>query len=242
MPVADTSQSDVSVPGNYNGLLYLTITLLSLATVISVAVSFYLYKWRRILLSQPNTIVPEEWAKYLVGIGKDLEQFGTAVNRELESVSREAQMNTSKISSMTDTYMELQTSLDRKDNEIKRLRSGYDAEIFRRFISRFARIEQTVDEFLLDDAEQESLLMLRALFEDAFDECGVSKFEPAIGDDYRKSKNKVADNPKTRTTTNVEEEFLIAEVLEPGYQLQTGEEHMVIIPSKVIIYKLVIKD
>lgn len=220
-----------------NVFLYAVIVILSLATLISVAISFYLYKWRRILLSNSNMVVPEEWAKYLQDLGKGLDEFSRAVGGGLERVSVEAKNNTDKISNMTDTYMELQSALDEKDQEIRRLKDGYDAEIFRRFISRFVRIEQSVEDIILEEGESEALNQLKMLFVDAFDECGVSKYEPAIGEDYRKAIG-VSDNPKTIATDNPDEEFLIAEILEPGYRLSAGASQKVIIPSKVRIYTL----
>ena len=220
-----------------NTFLYVTLSILSLTTLLSIAISFYLYKWRRILLSNNNMVVPEEWAKYLKKVGKSMEGFRKSVGDDLQRVANATNNNTEKISNMTDTYMELQSALDEKDAEIKRLKKGYDAEIFRRFILRFARIEQTIDDIILEDGEKEFLSHLKRLFEDAFDECGVSKYEPVIGEDYRKAIG-VSDNPKTIATSNPDEEFLISEVLESGYQLNTAINKEVIIPAKVRIYKL----
>ena len=193
------------------------------------------------MLLNENMVVPEEWAKYLQQIGKGYKGFGEAIGASMKNVAGEMNSNTEKITNMTETYMELQSALDEKDKEIKRLKGGYDAEIFKRFISRFIRIEQTVDDFILEDESNESLDQLRRLFEDAFDECGVSKFNPTIGEDYRTAAG-VADNPKTEITNDPEEEFLISEVLESGYQLNAGEDCKVIVPSKVRIYKIEISE
>ena len=46
------------------------IVALSITTLLAVAVSFYLYRWRRILRSSPHMLVPEElgaWLKLLAG-------------------------------------------------------------------------------------------------------------------------------------------------------------------------------
>lgn len=203
----------------------------------SVAITFYLYRWRKILLSNPNTVVPEEWAKYLQNVGKNLHNLSDTVEGKLQRVVSASVDQTSKIANMTETYMELQGALDEKDKEVSRLKEGYDSEIFRRFIVRFARVDQALDDFITDSGESEEYTQLKRLFEDAFEECGVTKNSPAIGDDYRTAKG-VSDNPKTESTDNPDLEFQISEVIESGYELNAGAGSRTIIPSKVRIYKL----
>lgn len=218
-------------------VLYIAIVALSLATLISVSISFYLYKWRKILLANKNVAMPETWVGEIIELRKYTLKMTDLFGENLGRVVLEAKNNTVKIDNMTDTYMELHSALDDKDEEIKRLKSGYDAEIFRRFIGRFARIDQAVEDYLREEDGVESLTQIRRLLEDAFDECGVSKFEPEIGEDYRRVDG-IVDNPKTEATTDSSKEFLISEVLEAGYRLDTGSDKQVIIPSKVRIFRM----
>jgi len=220
-----------------NALLYIVIMILALTTLLSVGISFYLYKWRKILLENNQFVVPEEWAKCLRSLDESVGELNQTIGSGLQVVGAESKSNSEKISAMTETYMELQDVLDQKDKEIKRLKTGYDAVIFKRFVRRFARIEQSIDDFIFEDGETEQLIMLRRLFEDAFDECGVCKFSPEIGEDYRRA-NGVSDNPKSKKTDNAEDEFKISEVLEAGYKLGAGADEEVIIPAKVRIFKL----
>lgn len=223
------SQSTISFP-------YTLITILSLTTLASVGISFYLYYWRKILLADDYTAVPEKWAKSLIDIRKGMDEFRADLTSGMNYVANETNNNTTKLSSMIETHLELQSALDDRDKEIKRLKSGYDAEIFRRFISRFIRIDQTVDDFIIHDGATESLSQIQRLFEDALDECGVSKFEPSVGNDYRKT-NGIADNPKTKPTDKQDEDFRIVEILETGYQINTNIGNDVIIPAKVRIFR-----
>ncbi len=242
-PIETSQDKDTTYADAYPISIILSIVLIALSftTLISVGISFYLYRWRKILLANNNMIVPEEWAKTIQGVGKSLTSFGKGVSEHLSNVANETNNNTVKISNMIETYMQLQSALDEKDAEIKRLKTGYDAEIFRKFISRFIRIDQTIDDFINEDGETPDLLQLRRLFEDALDECGISKFSPIIGENYRSAKG-VSDNPKTILTDDPTKEFLITEVIEAGYQLNNGQENNIIIPSKVKINKLVRGD
>ena len=239
--IVSTIQEDlekkITVESQEHDYMIFIVIILSLTTMLSISISFYLYKWRKILLSNPNMVVPEEWAKHLMAMGNNINNINATVTKTLGSVKNETSNNTVKISQMTDTYMELQLALDEKDNEIKRLKKGYDAEIFKRFISRFVRIEQSLDDFISEEGEMESYTFLKRLFEDAFEECGVYKFKPDIGEDYRKAIG-VADNPKKEKTTEPTQDFKIFEVIEEGYQVVNGDVTDVIIPAKVKIYRL----
>jgi hypothetical protein len=231
-----SAKSERSAYSHY-GSLYLIIGILAIGFSLSVSITFYLYRWRKILLSNPNTVVPEEWAKFLQDVGKKLHFLSGTVENNLKRVVSTSLDQTSKISNMTNTYMELQNALYEKDQEISRLKKGYDAEIFRRFIVRFARIEQSLDDFLIDNDESEEYSQLKRLFEDAFEECGVTRSSLSVGDDYRTAIG-VSDNPKTENTDDPKLEFKISEIIESGYELNTGIGDRTIIPSKVRIYKI----
>lgn len=235
--LVETVQPDVRA-SNPSEFLYITIVILSISTLIAVGISFYLYKWRRILLANPNSVVPEEWAKYLQSVGDRVTQLSSIMDENLIRVSQESRLNTERIENMTKTYMELQEVLDEKDKEIARFKDGYDAEIFRRFIGRFARVDQALEDLISDGGESEELSLIKRLLEDAFEECGVEKTSPNIGDDYR-TVGGVSDNPKLQRTNDPSLEFQIVEVIECGYELNTGVERKSIIPSKVRIYKYV---
>jgi len=216
--------------------LIIVVIFLSISTAISAGISYYLYRWRKILLSKPELLVPEEWAKYLQHVGKGLEKVADSVNRNMNDIKNAAHDNSKRITNMTETYMVLQEALDEKDQQIKRYKNGYDAEIFKKFINRFARVDQAVDDFLLDDKENKELIGLKRLMGDAFEECGVERFSPEIGEDYRRASG-VSDNPKVIKTPNKELDFKIAEIVEHGYSLNAGQEAITIIPSKVRVYK-----
>ncbi len=222
---------------DHSSTLFITIILLSITCLISIAITFYLYRWRRILISQPNTLVPEEWGHYLKSVGDGLGVLNSSTEKNLQGLINSNTDLSSRISNMTSTYMDLQTVLDEKDKEIKRLKDGYDADIFRKYIARFARVEQTLSDMISEDPENSNLVSLERLFEDAFAECGVEKYQPEIGSDYRTAKC-VSDKPKVEITSDPTLEFKISEIIEAGYELISGMKSITIIPSKVKIYKL----
>jgi hypothetical protein len=216
--------------------VYISLIFMAMATIFSVAVSFYLYRWRKILISKPNAMVPEEWGKYLHQVGSDVSALTNSLNINLSAVVSKTCENSEKVANMTETYMALQGALDEKDAEIRRLKKGYDAEIFRKFLLRFVRVGQAIDDFIdSDEVEVRQLEQLKRLLEDAFDECGVEIYHPEVGDDYRNAEG-VADNPKTINTVNNDDDFKIAEVIASGYRLRVGETFDCIVPAKVRVF------
>jgi len=215
----------------------LPIIILSIVLLISISINFYLYRIKRYIMNNKQILVPEEWGKYLDSVGDNVGKLENSLNKNIDYIIPQISEILKKIVEMTETYMTLHNSLDEKDSEIRRLKKGYDTEIFHKFIYRFIRVDQLIEDYLsTGEYNQNSLEQIKRLLNDAFDECDVESFSPKIGDDYRRTFG-VADNPNRIKTEKLEEEFLIAEVLENGYRLRRGSDYEVILPSKVSIYR-----
>jgi molecular chaperone GrpE (heat shock protein) len=221
-----------------SGVSGLIIAIISLAiiSILSLSITFWLYRWRRRISEKNEIVVPESWHANSDRHDKNLKIQQKRIG-ELESVlenlishSKELQKN---IEGMTDTFLRLQGALDEKDKEIKRLQGGYDAEIFRRFLNRFIRVDQVIEDSLGEEnIDLDSLLGIRQILEDAFDECGLCPFEPELKQNYAEADG-VADNPKIIPNQDPSVVGTIVEVREKGYRLHTGE---IIRPAKVSIY------
>lgn len=240
---SSNSDSSYELPNPYLGAnrwLLATLIVMSISTVVAITVSFYLYYWRRILLSQPDLVVPERWAQYLHGVGRNVEVLGRDIDTLEDSfalgirqLTERSSIHSKQISDMAETFMTFQNAIDERDTEIRRLKKGYDAEIYRKFLNRFIRVSQSANDCLRSTtAEHEQWKQIRRLFEDAFDECGVEVYEPPLGVDYRNIEG-IADMPRIKQSEKLEDAFKIAEVVEAGYRLRGGE---VIVPAKVTIF------
>jgi cell division protein FtsB len=144
------------------------------------------------------------------------------------------------IKDMNDTFMTLKASLDQKDEEISRLKDGYDATIFRGFILRFTRVDKVLKENLKDKKYSlDALEDIQIQMEDALAECSIEIFSPALGADFKTSEG-VADNPKQIDTTDKNKNLTIAEVIQPGYRRRlpnsNDDDFQIITEAKVAIY------
>jgi hypothetical protein len=223
---------------NQRVIQWISISLLvmSIACIISVTISFYLYRWRRILLSKPSLIVPEKWGKHMMDMEQSVVRLTKLHKQGIDNLSEKSFAQTSKIDNMIDTFMAMRHSLDEKDAEIRRLKKNYDTEVFRKFLYRFIRVDQSLADFIEDEMyEAENLQLLKRLMEDALDECSVELFVPNVGDDYRRVDG-IADNPKIVKTEDVGDDYKIAEVLQAGYKIRGSDDNQPIVPAKVKIF------
>ncbi|MBL6934417.1 MAG: hypothetical protein ISR48_03305 [Alphaproteobacteria bacterium] len=216
--------------------VFISLSVMAIVTLAAVAISFYLYRWRGILLSNPHLVVPEEFGAWINDLSKRIGGFTQEVASGIGNIGDQGRETHQGIANLSETFMTMQGALDEREEEIRRLKKGYDAHIYRKFVSRFIRVDQTVEDFQrAGGADQTGLEQIRRLLGDSFAECGVECFQPQIGEDYRKADG-IADKPKTVKADRPEDDFKIAEVLESGYLIRSTEGAEVIIPAKVRIY------
>ncbi len=217
--------------------LIFALIALSIATLVSIATAFYLYRWRRIILGKPYLLSPEHLAAQVLALEERVAETARSQAEDtakLEAASREAQ---SALERMVQTHMALQPKLDEKDREIQKLRAGLEASLFKRFVRRFVRADLSLtDRIKSGSAGTESLQALSALLEDALAESGVERFAPPIGIDYRHAEG-VADNPELLPTIDETRAFLIADIRRPGYRFIEGAGDRIVIPAEVTVYE-----
>lgn len=218
------------------GWVPLMLGTLSLASLIASLMAFALYRARHDVSITPRPFVPTDGENVLIGIGEQVANLTDSLARGIGDSTRMTSENSDKLAHMLDTFTTLRTALDEKDDEIRRFKKGYDAEIFRRFLSRFIRVDQATRDFIaVGKVSDDQLRHLQRLLEDAFDECGIESFQPTVGDDYRTAPG-IADNPKATPSKNPADAFKIAEVIEVGYRLRNGKGYEIIKPARVKIF------
>jgi hypothetical protein len=218
-----------------NTLLWLAVIIMAFATAVSVAISFYLYRWRRIIISDQALLVPESLISEFRSLDSSLARHQKSVTEMARVIAERITYSAQTAAQVLDASTTWQRALDERDSEIRRLRAGYDTELFRRLIVRFARVKNAAEIFQAEnDFGPKSLNQINRLLDDAFDECGVERYRPEIGEDYRTAKG-VADNPAQIPTDRPEAAFRIEEIISAGYRSRSGEQYAVIVPAEVSI-------
>jgi molecular chaperone GrpE (heat shock protein) len=227
-----------------DALVLSALFAMAVATSIAVITSYYFYRWRRFLSLEGNVVtIPEELIARIAAVSKELRAIqSTIVTTGADQTKQDAQLSqqiekTNKsVSQLFETMVSLQTALDQRDAEIKRLKQGYDAELIRRFVARFIRVKTAIlDADSNEAANPNTINQISRLLDDALDECGVEEFRPRIGEDFRLAAG-VADNPRVVETKDANQNFKIVDVLEPGFRFRNRAKDDIIISAKVSIF------
>ena len=237
--VGTNSSSHNSVVG-----LIIAIVCLTLVAVLAICIALWLYLWRKRIEATPGgrrLIVPETWESVSDEHNKKLDdqtkEVGELATVTASAISDLVQHNLDlqkQIESVAEGYATLQNHLDTQDAEIARLKSGYDAAIFRRFLNRFIRVHTPMQEALNESSiDVQEFEQIKELLEDALEECGLKPLVPTIGEHYSQARG-VADHPKLVANDDPERTGTICEILEHGYQLEENGE--VIRTAKVSVY------
>ena len=240
---SNSTDNNISIHNSVAGLI-IAIVCLTIVAVLAICIAMWLYLWRKRIEATPGgrrLIVPETWESVSDEHNKKLDDQ-TKVVGELATVTASAisdlvQHNLDlqkQIESVAEGYATLQNHLDTQDAEIARLKSGYDAAIFRRFLNRFIRVHTPMQEALNESSiDVQEFEQIKELLEDALEECGLKPLVPTIGEHYSQARG-VADHPKLIANDDPERTGTICEILEHGYQLEENGE--VIRTAKVSVY------
>ncbi len=141
-----------------------------------------------------------------------------------------------ELSNYSDSLLSMQRTLSERESENERLKRGYDNAIFRKFITPFVRLDQSIAYLKSKSPTSSNLESIHRLLKDALMDSNVESFTPEIGSDYRKAFG-VTDHPKIQETHIQEEDYTIAEVLENGYLIQGSDKNEVLIPAHVVVLR-----
>ena len=235
----DIEKSSINKEGKTSQIIILILAFCVLALSLS---TFYLYRWRIILSNKDGKefIKPEDYNQIMNNFYTSFKQHEEKLNLLDQNISNQGNSTEEKINNMISTFMAMQKKLDEQDLEIKRLKKGYDSEIYKKFLMRFIRVNQIVNDNIKDidnDTESKLLNRIKLRLDDALEECNVESFEPSIGSNI-KDLNPDDFELITENTTDNFNDGEIIEVIEEGYKLITSDnQYNVLIPTKIKIYK-----
>ena len=235
-PASGDEAIPVSSTSDQFGLI-IAIGCLALITILSLSITFWLYRWRKRFTEKYEIVVPEDWHAVSDLHNNKLNKQEVRIDQLTQALNRLG-ADTGElrkiIGNMIESYLSLQGHIDTQDKEIARLREGYDAEIFRRFLNRFIRVDKAIQGYVDEGSiDLEGLDQIKQILEDAFNECGLKVLEPTLGQDYAQTDG-VADNPRKIPNQDPALVGKIAEVRECGYQLQ--ETGKIVQTAKVSVY------
>jgi len=132
---------------------------------------------------------------------------------------------TSKLDDVLESLGIFHQELTKKDTDIKRLKEGGDAIVFKRYLGRFLRVlrkmEDQAEDMERNGQDATMLKQFAELLEDALFECGLKRYRPDIDSKYQDAPG-VADRPKEIPTDDPAKHLHIAEILCEGFVMHTA--------------------
>ena len=218
-------------------MLIIVISILIMCLLISVIFNRALFKWRRSISDEQISIIPSELISVLERQNKSMSHLSKNIDSKMNDISKNNQ-------ELAEIFSNLRSALNEKDEEIKRYKSGYDLEIFRKFLIRFIHANEALEDLMSQlsiesDDQNDDLIIemteVKELLEYALKQTEVEKFSPSIGQDIREAFG-LDEQYRTKPAQKPEQIMTIAEVRECGYRVKTPDDYVCIIPAKVVVY------
>ena len=226
-----------------------------LALLVSIFLNVMLLKWRRSVEVGTEAIIPSNLLGIVEGhSSQQVKKMSGLINqqasfmKELEKVLNDvfsrfltdSGETKSSVLEMLQSFSSLQNALKENDKEIDRLRQGYDYEVYKRFIGRFIRLQTYIGEEIDDISrgEGEALQSLKEMHEvvqEALANAGLVAYTPEVGEGVQESDG-LDENYKLRPADQPEQILTIAEVIEPGWYLNTPDGIKYVKKARVAVY------
>tara|TARA_A100001015_G_scaffold277502_1_gene336752 strand:- start:884 stop:1753 length:870 start_codon:yes stop_codon:yes gene_type:complete len=239
----EKSEAASSLGAIYYLMAGITIFALILAAIACfVAIKFYL--WRR-TIDNSGAMYPEEWGAYLERVSNEVQRQAAELG-ELRNINTKlagfvqsvGQENVREVKSIKEIMLEFRKNLDAKDDEILRLRKGYDYVIMKKILTQLAILHEKCKELLSTDQDNKSLKNFEILLKDNLVSSGVEFLSPDLGTDY----SKLADYVEVVGYTPISNRNFrtgdISEVVSPAYIYRAGGAVSVLRKAKIKYWAL----
>lgn len=209
--------------------------LVALGALALMLVLLFLHKRRALLLESPHLVTPENFRAWTRNIERTIGS-GQAEVSGMRAVAAETHDRLFlQFDELQNTFLTLRQALDNRDQQLRRAEDGWELQVFKRFLMRFARIDAMLNEGEASDS-QVLLSHVRAMLDDALAECGVQKIHPKLGVDFR-SEHVIGDQPALDRTADLSLHYTVKRVISPAYVADTPSgQPLVIVPARVEIF------
>jgi hypothetical protein len=237
----ESGAATASLGSIYYLMTGITIFSLILAAVASF-VSIKFYMWRQTIDLQ-GALVPEQWAGSLKELSTEVQRQAahlielTEVDAKLARIVQSVgQENIKEGRSIKEILLEFRQSLDSKDQEIVRLKQGYDLAILKKFLVQLAILHEQCKNILVSDPNNKSLINFEILLRDNLESSGAEIENISKGVDFAELGELVEVVGYTHVSAQDLKMGEISEVLSSAYVYRIGERTTVLRKAKIKYY------
>lgn len=220
---------------------------------ISLLMNYLLLRWRSRYKNQLITF-PESLLDQFNNLGRDFSNIKSGVQSEFERyteiLKKQVNLNndtsleiSQKYEEILDSFSLLQESLDSKDQEIERLKKGYDLQILKGYILKIIKVIDICDSVNQDqNTSQETkneVTFISDSLNDLLDDMGVKKYYINSGISTKSDEFGLPPaNEWTKVKTNEENEnFLVKNTIKHGYFIDAEKKQVLKHPKIEVFIK-----
>lgn len=209
--------------------------LVALGALAFILLLLFLHKRRALLLESPHLVTPENFRAWTRDVERAIGSSQAEVSEMKEMAARTHDRLFVQFDELQKTFLTLRQALDIRDQQLQRAEDGWEMHVFKRFLTRFCRIDAMLNDG--DAPDSQSLLSdVRAMLDDALAECGVQKIHPKLGADFR-TENVIGDQPALDRIEDPTFHYTVKRVISPAYVADTPNGQLfVVVPARVEIY------
>ena len=220
---------------------------------ISLLMNYLLLRWRSRYKNQLITF-PESLLDQFNNLGRDFSNIKSGVQSEFERyteiLKKQVNLNndtsleiSQKYEEILDSFSLLQKSLDSKDQEIERLKKGYDLQILKGYILKIIKVIDICDSVNQDqNTSQETkneVTFISDSLNDLLDDMGVKKYYIDSGISTKSDEFGLPPaNEWIKVKTNEENEnFLVKNTIKHGYFIDAEKKQVLKHPKIEVFIK-----
>jgi len=235
-PSLDSSyinQANVEKHGILDGLLFGVIIIILLFLSIS---NLTLLKWRQKykdrLISFPESLIGQ-----FENSNKKSDKAFNALKDFISGLSIFEKGNEKRFQDILNSFSLLQSDLEEKNLEIKKLKMGYDAQIAKKFSKRFIKILSTCEDIIRETSSREVAKEIGYLKEDILDALDLADVKAyKIKEDVSTKDKEVFGMPDAASWIKIpisdpEKFFKVKSCLMNGYYLDVGIKEVIQYPK-----------
>lgn len=220
---------------SYTPFFIVLLSILGVSQIASIFLIMHLFKMRQYTPSGQVSVVPEELVKSLSEQSGALGQNTQYISEYIKRIIADREKTDGDIVELQKSFAVFQDSLNKKDEEIDRLKKGYDTAVYERFLHKFIKFYVELKKEADAPENQQNAPILNdmlELLEDALIECNLEIKSPDVMSSANDHSDIVSTKHKTLDTDNPELHGKIAHVLMPAFVL--GSE--VLREANIVIY------
>ena len=221
---------------------WLLLLISLLLNIVLAGTAIYFFKWRKTLNGTHVSIVPSELLSEFNKNQSELSTLSKRLEKFEKNISRFKKEDSELIKDLKEYLSILTKNVAEKDEDISRLREGYDTKIFKGFLNRFFRVYRIIEEdleFYTDKGDEQFIKLLsnlKLVLKEAFLDCGLEEFSPQKGEEYKEAFG-VSENIMSIETADESENMKIAKIKSSGFKIKNDYGDEIIKPAIVAVYR-----